>query len=275
MKINLSIIIPVYNSKKTLVKSLNSINDQLIKKKIKIEIIIIIDDGKNYKHIIPKMRNGTIVKIYKSKGIKTGPGNARNVGIKKAKGEYIGYLDADDEWSSNFLEKMYQAVKKCGIAFSATRVYSNEKLLGEFVGKNKKYLSLSDIGEIPCSFHPFVKKKNQILFENLKSQDVYNSAYLLNKKNKKIQITKDAYYKMNLQTKSVTTEEGFSHKINLAYKKYQIKSLKLRNNKMARVFAIRRIINKKFIEWNKSNNKSFYNFMSWRIKNERRKSVNF
>ena len=39
---------------------------------------------------------------------------------------------------------------------------------------------------------------------------------------------------------------------------------------MAKVFAIRRIINKKFVEWNKNNNKSFYKFLSWRIKKNER-----
>ena len=54
MKINLSIIIPVYNAKNTLGRALESINKQIIKIKKTIEKIIIIDDGKNYDCIIPK-----------------------------------------------------------------------------------------------------------------------------------------------------------------------------------------------------------------------------
>ena len=271
MKINLSIIIPVYNAKETLARSLESINNQIISlKNLKVEIIIIVDDGKSYKNIIPKMKKNYYIKIIKTNGIKTGPGNARNIGIKKARGEFIGYLDADDEWSENYLKNMYKIVSKFGLALSETRVYEGKKLIDQFKGNNKNYLSVKDIGEIPCSFHPFVKKKNQIKFENISSQDVYNTAYLLNKNNKKLQITKDAYYKINLQTKSVTTQEGFSHKVNLAYKKYQIKSIKIKNIKIARVFAIRRIINKKFLVWNKNKNKSFYKFLSWRIKKNER-----
>ena len=40
------------------------------------------------------------------------------------------------------------------------------------------------------------------------------------------------YYKLNIQKESVTKEKGFSIKIDQAYKKYQIKSLKIKNLKV-------------------------------------------
>ena len=50
MKINISIIIPVYKAVNTLKKTLNSINNQNIDLEKKIEILLVIDDGKNYKN---------------------------------------------------------------------------------------------------------------------------------------------------------------------------------------------------------------------------------
>ena len=261
MKINLSIIIPVYRAANTLRRSLNSINNQNINLGKKIEIILVIDDGKNYRDIVPNLRKNITIRFFKTNGIKTGPGNARNIGLSNARGEYIGFLDADDEWSGNYLEKMYELVKKNGLSFGPTKVYENNKLIGEFVGKKKKYLDINDIGEIPCSFHPFVKKTLIEKFENFRSQDVYNTAMLLNKK-KKVEMIQNEYYKLNIQKESVTKESGFSIKIDQAYKKYQLKSLKMRKIKVSRIFALRRIINKKYIKWTAKNKKGFYEYLS-------------
>ena len=49
MKINLSIIIPVYEAKNTIVKSIQSINNQILKTDLQIEVLLIIDDGKTIK----------------------------------------------------------------------------------------------------------------------------------------------------------------------------------------------------------------------------------
>ena len=264
MKINLSVIIPVYNAKKTLSRAINSINNQKLNfDTFKVEIIIIVDDGKNYNKIIPKLKKGLTIKIIKTNGIKTGPGNARNYGVNKSRGEFVGYLDADDEWSENYLGKMLELVKKNGVAFAPTRVYDeNNILIKHFEGKRRGYLDLNDIGNIPCSFHPFIIRNNQKKFEEIRSQDVYNTACILNEHNTKISTINGGYYKLNLQKKSVTKEYGFAHKINLAYIKYQIKSLKNKNLKIARMFAIRRINNIKYINWKKNNDKSFYEYLN-------------
>ena len=264
MKINLSVIIPVYNAKKTLSRAINSINNQKLNfDTFKVEIIIIVDDGKNYNKIIPKLKKGLTIKIIKTNGIKTGPGNARNYGVNKSRGEFVGYLDADDEWSENYLRKMLELVKKNGVAFAPTRVYDeNNILIKHFEGKRRGYLDLNDIGNIPCSFHPFINRNNQKKFEEIRSQDVYNTACILNEHNTKISMINGGYYKLNLQKKSVTKEDGFSHKINLAYIKYQIKSIRNKNLKIARMFAIRRINNIKYINWKKNNDKSFYEYLN-------------
>ena len=65
----------------TLKKSLNSIKNQNINLEEKIEILLVIDDGKKYNDIVPKFNKNISIRFLKTNGIKTGPGNARNIGI--------------------------------------------------------------------------------------------------------------------------------------------------------------------------------------------------
>jgi len=109
-----------------------------------------------------------------------------------------------------------------------------------------------------------LKKKINYKFINSKlliQSLTHPSFYLENEK--KIKIIKKAYYKLNLRKNSLTMKRGFKHKIKLAYKKYLIKGIKERNNKISRHFAERLILNKNFEEWKKLNNskKSYYEYL--------------
>ena len=105
MTIDISIIIPVFKAKETLNSTLNSIINQKFKNlKPNIEIILSIDDCMDYRKIIGSISNKIKIKLIRTKKIATGPGNARNEGYKHSKGKYICFLDADDEYSENYLE---------------------------------------------------------------------------------------------------------------------------------------------------------------------------
>ena len=124
MKNKISIIIPVYNVKNYLKKCLDSVINQTYKN---IEIILINDgsnDGsekicyeyaKKYKEI-----------VYISSENK-GVSHARNIGIKRSTGEYIGFVDSDD-----FIEpNMYEILLKNAIKFNA------DISIGNYTNKDK------------------------------------------------------------------------------------------------------------------------------------------
>ena len=98
-----SVIIPVYNSEKTIEKTLNSVINQTYKE---IEIILT-DDGSTdestviLKNYIEKNKNFVIKLVTKKNG---GVSSARNLGIDNSKGEYISFLDSDDVWLPKKLE---------------------------------------------------------------------------------------------------------------------------------------------------------------------------
>lgn len=105
-----SVIVPVYNTKKYVEKCLNSILDQSHKE---IELIVINDcspDG--VESILEKyeQKDGR-VKVFnleKNKGLS----NARNYGVKQATGMYITFVDSDDYIEKNMIKKMVDKLKK-------------------------------------------------------------------------------------------------------------------------------------------------------------------
>ena len=101
----ISVVIPMYNSRDTIIKSLDSIKYQTALDKI-FEIIVVNDGStddsleivKKYKELNPSL---TIIIIDKHNG---GVSVARNEGMKIAKGDWIALLDSDDEWLPNKIE---------------------------------------------------------------------------------------------------------------------------------------------------------------------------
>ena len=108
--IDISVIIPVYNREKTIVNCVNSILNQTYLPKE----IIVVDDGSvdNTIEEIKKL-NCPFLKIIKNK-VNKGAQNSRNQGIRSAKYNWIAFLDSDDTWIKNKLEKQIEIIKKNG-----------------------------------------------------------------------------------------------------------------------------------------------------------------
>lgn len=93
-----SVVIPLYNKASHIQRALDSVLNQGIKD---FECIVINDGSTD--------GSEEIVKLYTDKRIKLitqenkGEAAARNTGIRKAKGDFVAFLDADDEWEADFL----------------------------------------------------------------------------------------------------------------------------------------------------------------------------
>ena len=103
-----SVIVPVYNTEKYLKNCI----DSLLKQNFEDYEIIVINDLSpgNAEEIIKSYNDKKIVYI-KNKTNK-GIGYNRNLGIKKAKGEYVCFIDSDDYVKEDFISKMYNYSKE-------------------------------------------------------------------------------------------------------------------------------------------------------------------
>ena len=116
-----SIIIPVYNAEKYLERALSSLINQTLSD---IEIICVNDGSTDSSlEILERFsnRDGRIVVITQPN---SGQSSARNLGLKLAKGEYIGFLDADDWVEPDCFEKLYSKANGSDISICSIKVCS-------------------------------------------------------------------------------------------------------------------------------------------------------
>ncbi len=111
-----SIITPSYNSAKFIAETIDSVRAQTFKNW---ELIIVDDcstDGsveiiKKYQKQDKRIRLEVLL-------VNSGPAVARNRGIELAQGRYIAFIDSDDRWLPEKLEKQIAFMQETGAAFS-------------------------------------------------------------------------------------------------------------------------------------------------------------
>lgn len=106
-KIDVSIIVPIYNAEKYLNKCLDSLIKQTKKE---LEFVLINDGSTDNSDKIISSYTDKRIKYYKNKN--QGIGKTRNFGLSKATGDYIMFLDSDDYLELNACEVLYNRIEK-------------------------------------------------------------------------------------------------------------------------------------------------------------------
>ena len=107
----ISIIIPAYNAADYLAKTIESVLNQTYSD---FELILIDDGSTDRTHEIVKdyqCKDARVKYFYKENG---GVSSARNLGLQRATGDFVSFLDSDDLWDRRFLELMYHKLVTAG-----------------------------------------------------------------------------------------------------------------------------------------------------------------
>jgi glycosyltransferase involved in cell wall biosynthesis len=109
MEIYYSFIIPVYNRPDEIQELLSSMKKLNFSKPFE---IVIIEDGSNFtsEHVVSKFQKKLNISYFKKQN--TGPGDSRNYGMQKAKGNYFLILDSDCILPDNYLKKVDESIIK-------------------------------------------------------------------------------------------------------------------------------------------------------------------
>lgn len=163
-EILVSVIIPFFKNREWLEEAIESVLKQSYKN---IEILVI-NDGSNedLSKIIEKYKLNIIYIKQKNKGA----AYSRNIGIKLSSGQYIAFLDSDDIWRNNKIEKQLNYMLKNNEVWTHT----NYSIFGEKIKRKIKDLShfqgdilFESLAVCPIAT-PCVMVKSSILKENNK-----------------------------------------------------------------------------------------------------------
>lgn len=126
-----SAIITTHNREKLLKKAIDSVLRQSYSN---IECIVVDDasDQSIKKHLEEYAKVKKIRYIYIPKNESKGGNHARNIGIKASKGEYIAFLDDDDEWYPDKIQLQVNEISKnIGFIYTGTVIENNGKVLND------------------------------------------------------------------------------------------------------------------------------------------------
>lgn len=152
----ISIVIPLYNKEKQIVKTIQSVLIQTLQD---FEIVIV-NDGSTDNSVaeVEKIADARIRLIHQQNA---GVSAARNKGIAEASYELIAFLDADDEWKPEYLETQYALYEKypeCSVyACNYELRYDNAKVSNTIIRKlpfQGQDGVLSNYFEVASSSHP-------------------------------------------------------------------------------------------------------------------------
>lgn len=140
--IKFSVIIPSYHSdKEVLVRTIKSILNQSY---IPYEIILVDDNGPcSYQNITKEVQaiyTERLRVIYNRQN--QGANYSRNIGIKEAYGDYIAFLDADDEWHQDYLKEAADIICEYNADFLTTNysiIHQNGTLPPSFSADSKPF----------------------------------------------------------------------------------------------------------------------------------------
>ncbi|MGB5896888.1 MAG: glycosyltransferase [Geitlerinemataceae cyanobacterium] len=135
-----SVIMTVRNGEKTIKRTIESVLDQYF---IDFELIIINDGSEDSTLKVIEEISDYRIKVFSSS--KSGQGKSRNLGLDRALGEYIAFIDADDLWTRDKLSEQLQVLQKdpeVDIVYSWTD-YIDES--GEFLREGSHFSASGDV----------------------------------------------------------------------------------------------------------------------------------
>ena len=184
-----SIIIPYYKKRRYIFRAVQSVLKQSYRK---YEIIIVYNDKdkKDLNCILNIKKKDKRIKVFEESS-KKGAGYSRNIAIKKSKGDFIAFLDSDDEWKKNKLQIQLNFMQKnsCLVSHTSYEIINYRNKVIGFRKAKKKLVYADLLKSCDIGFSTVMVNKKVLFnqkFPNIKTKEDYILWLKLTKKNIKI-----------------------------------------------------------------------------------------
>lgn len=172
-KIQLTLVIPVYNEEKIIEKTLTQVLLYLENKKYEWEVVVVDDGSQDRTVSIVKSFNNKHIRFFRLK-FNEGKGAAIRAGVRTAKGKFILFSDADLSVPIHFTNLFLAKLEKEGdVAIGSrrvegSRIIKHQNTIRESLGKVFTFLSkiitFTNMSDFTCGFKAFKKEAAVAIF---------------------------------------------------------------------------------------------------------------
>ena len=169
-----SVVIPLYNKEKYILRTVNSVLNQSFKD---FEIIIVNDGSTD--NSLAKVQAIEDDRIRIVSQVNSGTGAARNRGIKESNGIWISFIDADDEYANDYLREVFntaEEIKEAEVIYSLYCLKTTRNYYIPKVGFNKP--KEINYFEFTNKFYKEKTIENSLLFINSSCVSVRKNAFI-------------------------------------------------------------------------------------------------
>jgi glycosyltransferase involved in cell wall biosynthesis len=207
-----SVIVPAFAAQATILRCLRSLSVTTLGRH-EVEVLVEPDDGGSYDGLDSA---GLPVKVARTSIVKSGPGPTRNRALRRACGDWITYVDADDHVAPGFLDRLLEAARCHGAALAQTRIEKDGQPVLQ-VGQDGGVLRFADWSRTGVSLRGMFHRSRCPEFLDLPAQDILHIVDACLGHGGRLRFSK-AVYVLTLGDDTVTTQPEFKAQLPGAYR---------------------------------------------------------
>ena len=209
-----TVIVPAFEAQATIDRCVRSLGQTALAPG-DLEILVEPDDGMAYDWL---EAGDARISVARPDLRRSGPGPTRNPALRRAAGQWITYVDADDHVAPGYIDRLLDASLRNGAALAQTRIVKGAAPVLHY-GTEGLALRFSDWSRSGISVRAMLHRAAFPEFLDAPAQDIFHIVEATLRRGRPLHFC-DAVYMLTLGDDTVTVQPGFSQAVAVAYGHY-------------------------------------------------------